>query len=224
MRQAWPARASRRGHREREPVAALGPAGDDGQAGLSLEIYLARHGETEWSLSGRHTGSTDLPLTPHGEQQAASLKDRLKKIHFDAVYSSPLQRARRTADLAGFPKPELTPLLEEIDYGEYEGKTTREIHQARPAWELYKDGCPGGESPDQMHARAEDFITLACEGAPAIGRVLAFSHGHLLRAVGITWMGLGIKAAGALHLDVATLSILREGDDKARVLAMWNAP
>ena len=224
MCEARPARSSRRGHRERKSVAALGPAGDDGQAGLSLEIYLARHGETEWSLSGRHTGSTDLPLTPHGEQQAASLEDRLKKIHFDAVYSSPLQRARRTAELAGFPKPELTPLLEEIDYGDYEGKTTKEIHQLRPPWELYKDGCPGGETPERMHARAEAFITLACKRAPANGRVLAFSHGHFLRAVGITWMGLGIKAAGALHLDVATLSILRQGDDKARVLAMWNAP
>jgi probable phosphoglycerate mutase len=140
------------------------------------------------------------------------------------VYSSPLQRARRTAELAGFPKPELTPLLEEIDYGEYEGKTTKEIHMVRPPWELYKDGCPGGETPEQMHARAKDFITLASTGAPANGRVLAFSHGHFLRAIAITWMGLGIRAAGALHLDVATLSILRQGDDKARVLAMWNAP
>jgi broad specificity phosphatase PhoE len=224
VHQARPARTSRRGHRERRSVAALGPAGDDGQAGLSLEIYLARHGETEWSLSGRHTGSTDLPLTPHGEQQAASLKDRLKKIHFDTVYSSPLQRARRTAELAGFPKPELTALLAEIDYGEYEGKTTKEIHLVRPAWELYRDGCPGGETPEQMHARAEDFIALAFLGAQANGRVLAFSHGHFLRAVAIAWMGLGIKVAGALHLDVATVSILRQGDDKDRVLAMWNAP
>jgi broad specificity phosphatase PhoE len=224
VHQARPARSSRRGHRQRKSIAALGPAGDDGQAGLSLEIYLARHGETEWSLSGRHTGSTDLPLTPHGEQQAALLKERLKKIHFDAVYSSPLQRARRTAALAGFTKPELTALLAEIDYGEYEGKTTGEIHQLRPAWELYKDGCPGGETPEQMHARAEDFVALASVGAPANGRVLAFSHGHFLRALAIAWMGLGIKVAGALHLDVATLSILRESDDKDRVLAMWNAP
>lgn len=224
MRQARPARSSRRGHRQRKSIASLGPAGDDGQAGLSLEIYLARHGETEWSLSGRHTGSTDLPLTPHGEQQAASLKERLKKIHFDGVYSSPLQRARRTAELASFPRPELTPLLEEIDYGEYEGKTTKEIRQLRPAWELYKDGCPGGETPEQVHARAEDFISLASTGAPVNGKVLAFSHGHFLRAVAIAWMGLGIKAASALHLDVATLSILRETDDQGRVLAMWNAP
>jgi broad specificity phosphatase PhoE len=224
VRQARTARSSRRGHRERQSIAALGQARDDGQAGLSLEIYLARHGETEWSLSGRHTGSTDLPLTPHGEQQAASLKERLKKIHIDTVYSSPLQRARRTAELAGFPKPELTPLLEEIDYGEYEGKTTKEIHQLRPAWELYKDGCPGGETPEQMHTRAEDFLALASGGTPGNGRVLAFSHGHFLRAVAITWMGLGIEAAGVLHLDVATLSILRQGDDNGRVLAMWNAP
>jgi broad specificity phosphatase PhoE len=130
----------------------------------------------------------------------------------------------RTAELAGFPNPEVTPLLEEIDYGDYEGKTTKEIHEARPDWELYKDGCPGGETPAQIHTRADDFISLASQGAPAGGRVLAFSHGHFLRAVGITWMGLGIGAAGALHLDVATLSILRQGEDKVRVLAMWNAP
>ena len=130
----------------------------------------------------------------------------------------------RTAELAGFPGPEVTDLLEEIDYGEYEGKTTKEIHQVRPAWELYKDGCPGGETPAQMHARAEGFISHAAAGAPANGRVLAFSHGHFLRAVAFAWMALDIKAAGALYLDVATLSILRQGEDKVRVLAMWNAP
>jgi broad specificity phosphatase PhoE len=138
------------------------------------------------------------------------------------VYSSPLQRARRTAELAGFLKPELTALLEEIDYGEYEGKTTKEIHQVRPAWELYKDGCPGGETPEQMHARAEAFISLASIDPPVSGSVLAFSHGHFLRAVASTWMGLGIKEAGALYLDVATLSTLRQGDT-GRVLALWNA-
>ena len=107
---------------------------------------------------------------------------RLNKIEFDKVYSSPLQRARRTAEIAGFANPQLTPLLQEVDYGEYEGLTTRTIHESRPDWELYRDGCPGGETPAQIYARAQEFIELA--GA-AGGRVLAFSHGHFLRAIAI---------------------------------------
>ena len=221
MHTSWPTGSSRRGHRKRKSIPALGQARDDGQARLSaVEIYLARHGETEWSLNGRHTGSTDLPLTAHGEQQAGTLSDRLKKIHFDAVYSSPLQRATRTAEIAGFPDPQLTPLLREVDYGEYEGMTAKAIHESRPGWELYRDGCPGGETPAQVYARAMDFIALA---AATNGRVVAFSHGHFLRAVAIVWMKLEIEAAAALYLDVATLSILRHDVD-GRVLAVWNAP
>jgi broad specificity phosphatase PhoE len=136
------------------------------------------------------------------------------------VYSSPLQRAWRTAEIAGFPGPHLTPLLREVEYGEYEGITTKAIHESRPGWELYKDGCPGGETPEQVYARAVDFITLA---AAVDGRVLVFSHGHFLRAVAVAWMRLEIKAAAALYLDVATLSILRL-DEHGRVLAVWNAP
>jgi probable phosphoglycerate mutase len=216
-----PTGSSRRSYRKRKSIPALGQARDDGQARLSaVEIYLARHGETEWSLNGRHTGSTDLPLTAHGEYQAVTLSDSLKKIHFDAVYSSPLQRATRTAKIAGFQDPELTPLLREVDYGEYEGLTTKAIHELRPGWELYRDGCPGGETPEHIYARAMDFIALA---AAANGRVVAFSHGHFLRAVAIAWMMLEIKAAAALYLDVATLSILRY-EEHARVLAVWNAP
>jgi probable phosphoglycerate mutase len=148
------------------------------------------------------------------------LRDRLGKLHFDAVYSSPLQRARHTAEIAGFPNPHLTPLLREVEYGEYEGLTTKGIHESRPGWELYKDGCPGGETPAQIRARAVDFIALATANR---GRVLAFSHGHFLRAVAIAWMDLDIKAAAALYLDVATLSVLRR-DEHGRVLAVWNAP
>jgi broad specificity phosphatase PhoE len=148
------------------------------------------------------------------------LRDRLAKLHFDAVYSSPLQRARRTAEIAGFPNPQLTPLLREVEYGEYEGLTTRTIHESRPGWELYRDGCPGGETPAQIRARAVDFIALA---SATDGRVLAFSHGHFLRAVAVAWMDLDIKAAAALYLDVATLSVLRH-DEHGRVLAVWNAP
>jgi len=122
--------------------------------------------------------------------------------------------------IAGFPNPQLTPLLREVDYGEYEGMTRKEIQTLHPGWELYKDGCPGGESPAQILSRAVDFTALA---GTVSGRVLAFSHGHFLRAVAIAWMQLDIKAAAALYLDVATLSILRL-DEHGRVLAMWNAP
>ena len=148
------------------------------------------------------------------------MRDRLAELHFDAVYSSPLQRARHTAEIAGFPNPQLTTLLREVEYGKYEGLTTKAIHESKPGWELYKDGCPGGETPAQIRARAVDFIALA---AATDGRVLAFSHGHFLRAVAVAWMDLDIKAAAALYLDVATLSVLRH-DEHGRVLAVWNAP
>jgi broad specificity phosphatase PhoE len=148
------------------------------------------------------------------------LKGRLQNIQFDAVFSSPLQRARRTAELAGFPKPEVTALLREVDYGEYEGMTTKAIRELRPDWELYKDGSPGGETPAQIYARALAFINLA---SAAGGRMLAFSHGHFLRAVAIAWMRLDVRAASTLDLDVATLSLLRD-DERGRVLAVWNSP
>jgi len=130
-----------------------------------------------------------------------------------------MQRATRTAKLAGFPEPQLTPLLREVDYGEYEGMTTRAIRETQPDWELYKDGSPGGESPAQIYARALAFIDLA---SAAGGRVLAFSHGHFLRAVAIAWMKLDVEAASTLDLDVATLSRLRD-DQRGRLLSMWNA-
>jgi broad specificity phosphatase PhoE len=146
------------------------------------------------------------------------LRGRLEQIQFDAVFSSPMQRAVRTAELAGFPKPQVTALLREVDYGEYEGMTTKAIRESRPDWELYKDGSPGGETPAQIYARATAFIDLASAGD---GRVLAFSHGHFLRAVAIAWMRLDVTAASNLDLDVATLSLLRD-DDKGRLLAGWN--
>jgi broad specificity phosphatase PhoE len=171
-------------------------------------------------LNGRHTGRTDLPLTAHGEEEAATLRSRLAGLQFDAVYSSPLQRARRTAEIAGFPKPELIPLLREVDYGDYEGIITKAIHESRPGWELYMDGCPGGETPAQVYVRALEFIALADGGNR---RVLAFAHGHILRAVAVAWMSLDITAAARLELGVATLSVLRR-DEFGRVLAVWNAP
>jgi probable phosphoglycerate mutase len=129
-------------------------------------------------------------------------------------------RARRTAEIAGFPDPTLTPLLREFDYGDYEGLTSAEIRQQRPDWQLYRDGCPGGESPAQVYARASEFVELA---AAAAGNVLAFAHGHILRAVAVAWMRLDITAAARMQLDVATLSTLVD-NDRGRELALWNAP
>jgi broad specificity phosphatase PhoE len=137
------------------------------------------------------------------------------------VFSSPLQRAVRTAEIAGFPNAQLTPLLREADYGQYEGMTSAQIHQQNPGWEIYRDGSPGGETPAQIYARALEFIRL-CETVD--GRVLAFAHGHILRAVAVAWLRLDITTAANLQLDVATLNRLREDPDHGRHLAMWNAP
>ena len=128
-------------------------------------------------------------------------------------------RARRTAELAGFPNPHLTDLLREVDYGDYEGLTSKQIHESNPAWEVYKDGCPGGETPAQIYSRAQEFLALAGTSG---GRVLAFAHGHFLRAVGAAWIGAELGVAAGLMLDVATLSVLR--DDGHRLIALWNAP
>ena len=220
MREAGPARSRRRGDREREPLAALGPARDDGQARLSFELFLVRHGETEWTVNGRHTGKTDIPLTPHGEEEAASLRPKLAGIGFTAVFASQLQRAQRTAELAGIPKFEITPLLNEVDYGEFDGRTSADIHAERPGWELYRDGSPGGETPAEMYERAEAFIAMA---AARSGRVIAFSHGHFLRGVAVAWLAIDITNATKFKLDVASISILSE-TDHGRELARWNAP
>ncbi len=135
------------------------------------------------------------------------------------MFSSPLQRARRTAELAGYAKPQLTALLKEVKYGDYEGLTTAQIHATNPSWEVYTDGCPGGENPAQIYGRALQFIALASKAG---GRVLAFAHGHILRAVGAAFIRADIKVAAGLMLDVATLSVMR--DDGRRLILLWNAP
>jgi broad specificity phosphatase PhoE len=145
---------------------------------------------------------------------------RLTGIEFVAVYSSPMERALRTAEIAGFASPRVTPLLREYDYGAYEGITTKEIHKTRPDWELFKDGCPDGESPEQAYARAREFIELVARHE---GKVLAFAHGHILRTIAVAWIAGDIRVATNLALDVATLSILEEGDH-GRVLKVWNSP
>ncbi len=131
-----------------------------------------------------------------------------------------MQRARRTAELAGFEHPEITDLLREADYGRYEGLTSQQIHQSEPGWELYEDGCPDGETPAQIYARARQFVALATTRDR--WRVLAFAHGHILRAIAVAWIGVDIRVATGLQLDVATLNILRDAD-RGRVIALWNA-
>src|SRR5437660_12423351 len=151
-------------------------------------VYLARHGETAWTLSGQHTGLTDLPLTERGERNARRLQERLHGLTFAKVLTSPLQRAVRTCELAGFgAAAEIDKDLVEWNYGQYEGRTSAEIHAERPDWQLFRDGCPGGETPDQVGARADRVVSRARE---ARGNVLLFSSGHFLRVLGARWLGL----------------------------------
>ena len=151
-------------------------------------VYLARHGETAWSLSGQHTGRTDLPLTEQGRQNAGRLGERLRGIPFAKVFTSPLQRAAQTCAMAGFgPVSATDPDLVEWNYGEYEGLRTVEIHARRPDWQLFRDGCPGGESPAQAGARADRVVKRLRE---INGNVLVFSSGHFLRTLAARWLGL----------------------------------
>ena len=143
-------------------------------------------------------------------------------MRFDHVYSSPMRRALRTAELAGFSPPEVTDLLREVDYGRYEGLTTEQIHEQHPDWELYKDGCPGGETPSEVYTRASAFVDLATS-RQAGGAAIAFAHGHILRAVAVAWISADITLAARLQLDVATLSLLSV-TDRGRLIGLWNAP
>ena len=185
-------------------------------------IYLARHGETAWSLTGQHTGLTDLPLTERGERNASRLEQRLKGLRFAKVFTSPLQRARRTCELAGFGAvAEIDRDLLEWDYGEYEGRRTAEIRAGRPDWQLFRDGCPGGESPAQVTARADRAVNrLRAAG----GDVLLFSSGHFLRALAARWIGLELTAhASSFMLSTASLSALGyEGSLPRPVIRLWN--
>ena len=185
-------------------------------------IYLARHGETAWSLTGQHTGLTDLPLTERGERNASRLKQRLKGLTFAKVFTSPLQRARRTCELAGFGAvAEIDRDLLEWNYGEYEGRRTAEIHAERPDWQLFRDGCPGGESPAQVAARADRAVSRL---RAVQGDVLLFSSGHFLRVLAVRWLGLELTDhARAFMLSTASLSALGyEGSLSRPVVRLWN--
>ena len=184
-------------------------------------IYLARHGETQWSLTGQHTGLTDLPLTKRGEENARALRKRLAGQKFAVVFTSPLQRATRTCELAGFGAvAEVDRNLLEWDYGQYEGLTTAQIHAGRPDWQLFRDGCPGGESPEQVGARADAMVDRV---RPVEADVLVFSSGHFLRVFAAHWLALGSAAGRYLLLSTASVSALSyENNLSGPVIRLWN--
>jgi probable phosphoglycerate mutase len=185
-------------------------------------IYIARHGETAWTISGQHTGLTDLPLTPLGERNAQALGRRLEGMAFGRVFTSPLQRAKRTCALAGFESvAEVEPDLDEWDYGEYEGLRSADIRRMRPDWELFRDGAPGGESPCQVMARADQVWKRVREGK---GNVLIFSSGHFIRVLAARWIGLGPSVpCMSFLLGTASLSAVGYDRDFSRpVIRLWN--
>ena len=185
-------------------------------------LYLARHGETAWSLSGQHTGLTDLPLTPNGERNARRLADRLKGITFAKVFTSPLQRATRTCELAGFGTlAEADPDLVEWNYGQYEGLRSAEILAKRPDWQLFRDGAPGGESPAQVSERA-DRVVQRVRGFQ--GDVLLFSSGHFIRVIADRWLGQDPGYVGRyVLLSTASLSAVGyEHNLSQPVIRFWN--
>jgi broad specificity phosphatase PhoE len=188
--------------------------GDD-----AVEIYLVRHGETEWSRARRHTGRTDLPLSAAGEAEARALGRHLRGLQVDRVLSSPLTRAVTTAKLAGFgDRVELRDALLEFDYGDYEGLTTSEIRASRPGWDLFRDGCPGGETVQDAAGRAR---TVLAELAASGGRALLSSHGHQLRILAACHLGLPPEAARHLFLGTASLSVLGDEHEWPAIL-LWN--
>jgi len=187
------------------------------------EIVLIRHGQTEWSANGRHTSYTDLDLTLTGEQQAREAGARLGGRTFAAVISSPRKRALRTAELAGLTVTEVTEDLVEWNYGEYEGITTVDIRKQRPGWSLWTDGCPGGESPEQVGARLDRVLAQA-RTLLEQGDVALIGHGHCLRVCGARWVGLPPQDGRHLKLETATLSTLGFEHDTDQVIDTWNAP
>jgi len=184
-------------------------------------VYLARHGETAWSLSGQHTGRTDLPLTEQGRQNAVRLGTRLRGLQFAKVFTSPLQRAATTCELAGFGAvAERDPDLVEWNYGDYEGLRSSEIHARRPDWNLFRDGCPGGELPAQVGARADCVVKRLRD---VNGNVLVFSSGHFLRTLTARWLGLEPGGGRFFVLSTASLSALGYENNLAEpAIKLWD--
>lgn len=173
---------------------------------MTPNIWIARHGQTEWSVAGKHTGRRDIPLTAEGEEQARKLGARLRPVSFAAVWTSPLERARKTCELAGFgARAELVPDLMEWNYGDYEGLTSAEIRAKRPDWHLFRDGCPGGEALQDVVVRADRVVRRLKAEA---GNVLVFSHGHLLRVLATRWAGIPAESGNRFGLAPASMSIL----------------
>jgi broad specificity phosphatase PhoE len=183
------------------------------------ELWLIRHGETEWSASGAHTGRTDIPLTAAGRQQAEGIGRWLAGREFSLILVSPLQRARETCLLAGYgAAAQIEPNLREWDYGNYEGRTTLEIQREAPGWSLWDDGPPDGETVEQVGARAD---TVMARAATATGDVALFAHGHLLRILAARWLGLAPSEGRLFALSTATISTLGH-ERETRVIVRWN--
>lgn len=189
---------------------------------MPVKLHVVRHGETEWTLSGQHTGRTDIPLTAHGEEEAKRLQPRLNGISFSTVLCSPRQRARRTCELAGLGSlAQVEPDLAEWDYGDYEGLRTPEILKERPGWNIFAHGCPNGELPDHVSERADRLIRRL---EALDGNVALFSHGHFCRVLAARWIGLATIGGQHLILDTAALSVLQDDPRHPgnRGIALWN--
>ena len=187
------------------------------------ELWLLRHGATEWALSGRHTGSTDLPLLAEGEAEARALAPLLSRQQFAAVYTSPLQRARQTCALAGLGgQAVIEPDLREWDYGRYEGITTAEIRQTVPGWSVFTHPCPDGERLEEVQQRCEGLISRLVERHPG-EKVALFAHGHILRSLAGCWLGLGVAGGALLVLGTGSFCVLGS-EREQRTLLRWNAP
>jgi probable phosphoglycerate mutase len=183
-------------------------------------IYIVRHGETEWSASGQHTSRTDLPLTDHGRRQAEALGERLAGQQFALVLTSPLRRAVETCELAGLrAQAELCDDLHEWDYGDYEGLTTPQIRERDPEWNLWRDGCPAGESPSQIGARVDRALSRLRQ---ADGDAAAFAHGHVLRVLTARWLAMEVVAGARFKLAAAGLGVLGY-ERETEVLERWSA-
>jgi broad specificity phosphatase PhoE len=183
------------------------------------DVWLVRHGQTEWSAAGRHTSRTELTLTPAGEEDARALAPRLAAASFTLVLTSPRARARRTAELAGFGSAEVDDDLTEWDYGEYEGVTTDEIRESVPGWTVWTHPCPGGETAEQVSTRLDRVVNRCRDTA---GDVLLFGHAHSLRALAARWLGLPVSDGRLLRLDTGTVSVLGHEREQTVVLR-WNS-
>ena len=189
----------------------------------ALRLYLVRHGETEWSVSGQHTGRTDIPLTAAGEDQARALAPWLAEVRFTAVFTSPRRRARLTCERAGLgDRAAIEPDLAEWDYGAYEGRRSADITRERPGWSLFRDGCPGGESPEDVSDRADRLIEKL---GRLNGPIALFSHGQFIPSLAARWISLTVPEAAHLSLSTGSLSILETSAHHPglRVISLWNA-